>query len=171
MKLYMIALPLLAAAGQAMGNDALIVFNSEITIAPCTIDASSKNQSIELPPLGTSDITQSSGVTPIDIALSDCNSKEGAPTVSTVAISFTADMIATGPLSGALVNHGTSPNVAVQLLDDGDNVVRPDGITATTFEIGVGEHVLPVINFRLVSDGPPIAGTINSSVTANFSYN
>lgn len=170
MKQAVIALGLLVSFFYAQATEPVINFSSDITVAPCTIDAASKNQSMEIPPVGTGDLppigNNSQAATPISISLKDCET-----TVSTVAITYSAEMIESGPLAGALINYGTSPNVAVQLIDGGDNVVRPDGITATTFDLGTGEQELPAISFKLVSDGPPIPGTINSSVTANFIYN
>ncbi|HIF2548598.1 TPA: fimbrial protein [Salmonella enterica] len=150
----------------AGGNHGVIHFKGEITDSPCSLDADSADQTVDLGQVSSSKLKDggTSDATFFNIVLKDCDVDSVGKTVSA-----TWSGIADASLPTAWGISGEATGAGIVLHDNSEQTINV-GDTVSLGEIAKGDNTI-VMSAFLKGDGQTIVpGTFESAANFQLSY-
>ncbi|MEI2266795.1 fimbrial protein [Erwinia sp. CGal63] len=158
-------------AFNASASDGTITFNGEVINQTCEVNpAGSSDFTVDLPAVATSQLATAgttAGETPFTIDLANCDlTKDGA--YAFFEAGGTVDE------NGRLINNGNATNVALELVDVNNKVIKAGDAqqadSSSAAVIDANGNASLSYTARYYATGAATAGTVTTSVTYSIAY-
>lgn len=176
--LVAIGVAISSATSHAVSDSAVIYFTGTITASPCTVDVSSMNQTVTIPPVTDvqlrhlADVGGAASTFPnqsFNVLLKNCGSYLGSAKVSftgTIDSDIAAD-------NTVLKSTGSAGNVGIRIMDvAGTTALKLDGTNQLSFPLNAGPDYTLTFYAGLIAK--PLtavtAGSVTATATATITY-